>query len=368
MSLPLDTIITGDCVDVLAGLPEGCADLIFADPPYNLQLQGDLWRPNLTHVDAVDDAWDRFDSLAAYDDFTRAWLSACRRVLKDEGTLWVIGTYHNIFRVGTILMDLGFWVLNQVTWVKSNPMPNFRGTRFTNATETLIWAQKVRGAKYTFNYHAMKALHGGTQMRSDWVLPIASGRERLRVAGEKAHSTQKPEALLYRVILASTRPGDLIIDPFFGTGTSGAVAKRLHRRWIGIERDLGYVQIARARIDAVEPDRYTALVFDPPSPRRAPRVPFGALLEQDLLRPGDELRLRGEAERAAVVLASGEITCGDLHGSIHAVGRALLNAPCNGWEHWYYRDPDSGVWQPIDHLRAELRRRMDAPADNDPEA
>lgn len=337
--LPLNQILPGDCIEVLSRLPEKSVDLIFADPPYNLQLQQELWRPNMTRVDAVDDAWDRFPDLAAYDAFTRAWLAACRRVLKDTGAIWVIGTYHNIYRLGSALQDLDYWLLNEIVWTKVQPMPNFRGTRFTNAHETLIWAQKQQGAKYTFNYWPMKALNEDLQMRSDWLLPICSGAERIRVNGEKAHSTQKPEALLYRVILASSNPGDVVLDPFFGSGTTGAVAKKLRRAWIGIERDHAYIEVARARIDAVEPAPEDTLQFE--HRRSRPRIPFGALLERGLLQPGQTLHFRGARRRAsaeptATILGSGHIRCGDITGSIHAVGRALTGAPCNGWEHWYY--------------------------------
>ncbi len=262
--LPRDQILQGDSVACLDTLPEQSIDLIFADPPYNLQLQQTLWRPNRTKVDAVNELWDHFDSFAEYDAFTRAWLTACRRVLKANGTLWVIGSYHNIYRVGAILMDLGYWILNDVVWTKTNPMPNFRGVRFTNAHETLIWAQKERGNPYTFNYQTMKALNGGLQMRSDWEIPICSGKERIKIDGVKAHPTQKPEALLERVILSSSNVGDVILDPFFGSGTTGAVAKRLHRHWIGIERDPVYVKVATERIAAVIPVPLESLAVDPP--------------------------------------------------------------------------------------------------------
>jgi modification methylase len=355
--LPLDQILHGDCIDLLAALPERSVDLIFADPPYNLQLQQELWRPNMTKVDAVDDEWDRFDGFAAYDGFTRSWLQACRRVLKDTGTIWVIGSYHNIYRVGIALMDLGYWILNDVVWIKTNPMPNFRGARFTNAHETLIWAQKNRGARYTFNYHAMKSLNDDVQMRSDWHIPLCTGSERLKVNGAKAHATQKPEALLYRVILASSNPGDVVLDPFFGTGTTGAVAKRLHRHWIGIEREARYVALARQRIDAVQPAPSAAVVVASPTRRDLPRVAFGALVELGLLRPGQTLYFGRQGDITATVLASGQIKSGDLTGSIHAVGRALRQAPCNGWEHWYYHDEATGECRPIDHLRALVRAR-----------
>jgi len=353
--LPLDQVLEGDCVELLKALPERSVDLIFADPPYNLQLQQALWRPNLTRVDAVDDDWDRFESFAAYDAFTRDWLAACRRVLKDTGTLWVIGTYHNIYRIGTILQDLGFWFLNDVIWLKTNPMPQFRGVRFANAHETLLWVQKDKGARYTFNYRAMKALNGDLQMRSDWALPICTGKERLKVNGKKAHATQKPEALLYRVILASSNPGDVVLDPFFGTGTTGVVARRLRRHWIGIERDADYARLARERIASVEPGDDREGVFTPIERRALPRVPFGALIESGLLAPGQELYFNGRQELAAVVLASGHIRCGDLTGSIHQVGRHLAGGPCNGWEHWHYRRADDGALAPINELRDRLR-------------
>jgi site-specific DNA-methyltransferase (adenine-specific) len=353
MTLPLDSLLQGDCIEVLAQLPENSVDLIFADPPYNLQLRNELWRPNQTRVDGVDDTWDQFDSFEAYDRFTRAWLSACRRVLKDTGAIWVIGSYHNIFRVGAALQDLGYWILNDVVWVKTNPMPNFRGVRFTNAHETLIWAQKQQGARYTFNHHAMKALNDDLQMRSDWVLPICVGKERLRTNGVKAHATQKPEALLYRVILSSTRPGDVVLDPFFGSGTTGVVAKLLGRHWVGIERDPEYIRIANQRLEAVQPAPAETLRFL--EPRRQPRLPFGALLEAGLLRPGQELFFEGRDGVHATVLADGRVQCGELSGSIHQVGRGLSGAPTNGWTAWYYEDESTRERLPIDALRQRLR-------------
>ncbi len=352
--LPLDTILHGDCRDILPTLPENTVDVIFADPPYNLQLQQDLYRPNQTRVDAVDDVWDKFASLAEYDAFTRAWLGACRRVLKDTGTLWVIGSYHNIYRVGAILQDLDFWILNDITWIKSNPMPNFRGVRFTNAHETLIWAQKKRGARYTFNHHAMKALNDDLQMRSDWTLPLCTGRERLRVNGEKAHATQKPESLLYRVLLASSNPGDVVLDPFFGSGTTGAVAKKLGRRWIGIERDEQYIRVAQERIAAVQPAPPETLMF--PNPRQQKRIPFGRLLESGLIQPGCTLYLTCDPSVTARVMANGHIRCGALTGSIHSVAKSLLNgAPANGWDAWLADDGPGGRI-PLNHLRERLRQ------------
>ena len=349
--LPLDQILQGDCVEVMNALPEKSVDLVFADPPYNLQLQDELWRPNMTRVDAVDDAWDQFGGLAEYDRFTRLWLTACRRVLKDTGTLWVIGSYHNIYRVGSILMDLGFWILNDVVWVKTNPMPNFRGVRFTNAHETLIWAQKIKGARYTFNHHAMKALNDDLQMRSDWEIPLCTGKERLKLNGAKAHSTQKPEALLYRVILASSNPGDVVLDPFFGSGTTGVVAKKLHRRWIGIEREPSYVRLAQERLDAVQPELFMEDVFVFTSKRSRPRVPFGALLESGLIKPGQTLYFGKSSSLTATVLANGTLKYGEFIASIHQVGREIMHAPCNGWAHWYYDDEASGEKLVLDTLR-----------------
>ena len=361
--LPLDQILLGDCIERLDELPEKCIDLIFADPPYNLQLSQDLWRPDMSHVRAVDDAWDKFDDFQAYDAFTRAWLTACRRVLSDHGTLWVIGTYHNIHRIGAILQDLGYWILNEIVWIKRNPMPNFRGVRFTNAHETLLWASREKGAKYSFDYRAMKALNEDLQMRSDWHLPICGGKERLRVNGERAHSTQKPEALLYRVILASSKPDDVILDPFFGSGTTGAVAKKLHRRWIGIEREDRYVEIARRRIDAVQVEPFDPQVFEPASTRkRDTTLAFSRLLEVGLLRPGQKLFFRRDRAKDARVRPDGKLLLDGFTGSIHQVGRRLMGgSPCNGWEHWYF-EAESGELRPIDELRDVLRASLGEPA------
>ncbi|HWQ12440.1 MAG TPA: site-specific DNA-methyltransferase [Roseiflexaceae bacterium] len=359
MTMLLDHIYHGDCRAVLAGLPERSVDMIFADPPYNLQLQQELRRPNQTLVDAVDDAWDRFESFAAYDQFTREWLAACRRVLKDTGTIWVIGAYHNIYRVGAILQDLGYWFLNDIVFIKVNPMPQFRGVRFANAHETLLWCKKSREQKqYTFNYHALKEMNDGKQMRSDWQLPICTGAERLRVDGAKLHSTQKPEALLYRVILASTSPGDVVLDPFFGTGTTGAVAKKLGRRFVGIEREARYLEAARARIAAIPPPAGDPALYGQRETRRsARRVPFGALLEAGLLTPGQRLFFGGRRERSAIVLADGTLrTEGGARGSIHQVGALMGGLPaCNGWDHWFYEAED-GALRPIDALRERLRQ------------
>src|SRR5580704_687822 len=301
MGFKLNQVIEGDCVARMKALPAACADLIFADPPYNLQLRGELHRPDQSKVDAVDDHWDQFENFAAYDRFTHDWLSAARHVLSDTGTLWVIGSYHNIFRVGTTLQDLGFWILNDVVWRKSNPMPNFKGRRFTNAHETLIWATKNPKQQYTFNYEAMKALNDELQMRSDWTLPICSGGERLKnTDGQKAHSTQKPESLLHRVIVSSTRPGDVILDPFFGSGTTGAVAKRLGRHFIGIEREKAYAKHAEQRIASLDTAPATEFLITP-AKREEPRIPFGIVLERGLLQPGDFLFDERKRHRARVI-------------------------------------------------------------------
>ncbi|MBS0295542.1 MAG: site-specific DNA-methyltransferase [Proteobacteria bacterium] len=352
-----DVILTGDCVERLRALPDRSVDLVFADPPYNLQLGGDLLRPDNSKVDAVDDDWDQFESFQAYDAFCREWLTECRRVLKDDGTLWVIGSYHNIFRLGAALQDLGFWVLNDVIWRKTNPMPNFKGTRFTNAHETLIWAAKSRGQKrYTFNYDALKAFNEDTQMRSDWTLALCTGEERLKGEdGQKAHPTQKPEGLLHRVLLAASKPGDVVLDPFFGTGTTGAAAKRLGRRFIGIERDEGYAELARKRIAKVRPASPEDLQVMG-SKKAEPRVPFGAVVEAGLLRPGDRL-FSPKGEHEARVRADGSLVWGELSGSIHKVGALAQSAPaCNGWTYWHLKT-DRGL-TPIDSLRAKIRAEM----------
>jgi modification methylase len=349
--LPLDQILRGDCIAEMAALPDKSIDCIFADPPYNLQLGGDLFRPDGSQVDAVDDDWDKFDSYATYDRFTQAWLAQARRLLKDNGTLWVIGSYHNIFRVGTAIQDEGFWILNDIVWRKANPMPNFKGTRFTNAHETLIWAAKSENARYTFNYQAMKALNDELQMRSDWTFPICSGAERLKDdEGAKAHPTQKPEALLYRVLLATTKPGDVVLDPFFGTGTTGAVAKRLGRRWVGIEREPKYIRVARERIAAALPLDESAMTVMT-TKRSAPRVPFGALVEAGMIAPGVVLMDTKRRWRARV-RADSSLLCDAASGSIHKLGAELQGAPsCNGWTFWHVER--EGRLESIDTLRQE---------------
>ncbi|MBT8424579.1 MAG: site-specific DNA-methyltransferase [Silicimonas sp.] len=354
-TLPLDTILAGDCIEVMSGLPAASVDLIFADPPYNLQLRGDLHRPDNSKVDAVDDHWDQFDSLKLYDEFTREWLAVARRLLKPNGAIWVIGSYHNVFRLGAELQNQGFWILNDVVWRKSNPMPNFRGKRLTNAHETLIWASREEASKYTFNYEALKALNEGIQMRSDWVLPICTGHERLKDQnGDKAHPTQKPEALLHRVLLGTTSPGDVVLDPFFGTGTTGAVAKMLGRHFVGIEREKAYRDVAERRISKVRKFDKSALEVSQ-SKRSEPRVPFGQLVERGMLRPGETLvSPRG---KAAKVRADGTLVADDIKGSIHQVGAALEGAPsCNGWTYWHTRIDGKNV--PIDVFRQQIRAEM----------
>ncbi|MEM8937216.1 MAG: site-specific DNA-methyltransferase [Pseudomonadota bacterium] len=358
----LDTIIKGDCVETMRALPDACVDLVFADPPYNLQLGGDLTRPDNSRVDGVDDEWDKFDSFAAYDAFTRAWLTEARRVLKPNGAIWVIGAYHNIFRVGAALQDEGFWILNDVVWRKSNPMPNFRGTRLTNAHETLIWASKSKDAKYTFNYRALKTANDDLQMRSDWEFPICTGAERIKTAkGAKAHPTQKPESLLYRVLIASTKTNDVVLDPFFGSGTTGAAAKYLNRRFIGIERDATYIAAAKKRIAKVIPLTDDSLMTQP-EPKAAARVPFGSVVEHRLIKPGEKLysprknvEAKVRADGSLFVRENGE----EIQGSIHKVGAAVQKAKaCNGWTYWHY-EAKTGL-KPIDFLRDKMRKEMKA--------
>ncbi len=353
--LPLDTILDGDCIEVMRGLPEASVDLIFADPPYNLQLKGELHRPDNSRVDAVDDAWDQFGSFAAYDQFTREWLAVARRLLKPNGAIWVIGSYHNVFRLGAELQNQGFWILNDVVWRKSNPMPNFRGKRLTNAHETLIWASRDEGSKYTFNYEALKALNEGIQMRSDWVLPICTGHERLKDAnGDKAHPTQKPEFLLHRVLLGTTNAGDVVLDPFFGTGTTGAVAKMLGRHFIGIEREKAYRDVAERRLRNVRLFDRSALEVTS-SKRAEPRVPFGQLVERGMLRPGE--MLTSPSGKAAKVRADGTLVADGVSGSIHQVGAAFEGAPsCNGWTYWHIRRDGKPV--SIDVFRQQIRSEM----------
>ncbi len=349
-------ILSGDCLTELKKIPTGSIDLVFADPPYNLQLGGDLTRPDQSKVDAVDDAWDKFASFAEYDAFTRAWLSECRRALKPNGALWVIGSYHNIFRVGTILQDLGYWILNDIVWRKTNPMPNFRGRRFTNAHETLIWASRSSESKYCFHYEAMKVFNDDLQMRSDWTLPLCTGGERLKNKdGDKLHPTQKPESLLHRVMLSTTNSGDLVLDPFFGTGTTGAVAKQLGRNFIGIERDAGYIKGAAKRIAETEELPLEALKTTT-AKRAEVRIPFGTLIERGIVKAGETL-YDPSHRIAARVRADGSIACKDNSGSIHKIGAYVQGAEaCNGWTFWHVQRGPNLV--PIDILRQQVRSEM----------
>ena len=354
---PKDAILVGDCVDAMNRLPEACVDLIFADPPYNLQLEGGLSRPDQSRVDGVDEDWDKFKDFASYDAFTRDWLAAARRVMKPDATLFVIGSYHNIFRVGAILQDLGFWILNDIVWRKANPMPNFRGRRFTNAHETMIWAARSADAKkYTFNYEALKAGNEDCQARSDWFLPLCTGPERLKdAAGRKTHPTQKPEALLTRALLAASHAGDLVLDPFFGSGTTGAVAKRLGRRYLGLERDEAYADAARARIAAITPAPAEALATMP-TKRSEPRVAFSSLIEAGLVRPGETL-VDVSGKHFALVRADGAVAAGPAIGSIHKIGALVQGLPaCNGWTFW--RAARGGQHVLIDEMRANIRAQM----------
>ena len=351
-----NSILLGDCISELKKIPSASVDLVFADPPYNLQLDRELLRPNNTRVDGVDDDWDKFSSFSDYDAFCRTWLKECRRILKPNGSLWVIGSYHNIFRLGCALQDIGFWILNDVIWRKVNPMPNFRGRRFTNAHETLIWATRDQKSKYTFNYESMKALNDDLQMRSDWLFPICAGPERLKdQKGKKAHPTQKPEALLHRIVLASSNPGDVILDPFFGTGTTGAVARRLGRTYIGIENDKTYVEAARTRIQRVTPLDPQTLATQP-SKRSEPRVPFGTIIELGIIEPGSRLfdpRRKIKAE----VKADGTLAWKGNQGSIHRLGAEVQGkTACNGWTFWHYEA--EGILKPIDALRDEAKRQL----------
>lgn len=363
LSQMLNKIIKGDVIEVLRKLPDDSVDLIFADPPYNLQLREELWRPNQTKVDAVTDKWDKFENFGEYDEFSKCWLSECKRVMKKEAAIWVIGTYHNIFRVGKIMQDLGFWFINDVIWVKTNPMPNFRGTRFTNAHETLLFAVKDRDAQYTFHYKSMRTFNDGLQMRSDWEIPICSGEERIRINGEKAHSTQKPEELLRRIIISTSDPGDVVLDPFAGSGTTAAVSKLLGRNYIGIEREEKYIQVAEERISRIKPLEPQLLLY--PLENKQPKVPFGNLLGAGMIVDGETLYSK-DKRMSATVLANATLVSGEIKGSIHSVSAALLGKPSfNGWSYWFVeRD---GRLISIDDLRKlYLKRAMEKikPGDN----
>jgi len=345
-------IINGDSLNELKKIPDESFDLIFSDPPYNLQLRNQLIRPDRSKVDAVNDKWDQFENFKVYDDFTMNWLSECRRILKKNGSIWVIGSYHNIFRVGTKIQDLGFWILNDVIWNKNNPMPNFRGTRFTNAHETLIWASKDKNSKYTFNYQSLKCLNDDLQMRSTWNLPICNGNERLKEKGKKVHSTQKPESLLHRILLASTNKNDLILDPFLGSGTTAVVAKKLGRIFYGIEKDKKYFNAANKRLKNTKPieDNYLDTIQNN---RSKPRIPFGSLVELGVIKPGTEIYDQKKKINAKIMI-DGSIKHQKAEGSIHKVAAKILGAEsCNGWTYWHYQS--GNTLKPIDELRQRLR-------------
>lgn len=361
LTLPLDCILEGDSLEILKTLPSHSVDVIFADPPYNLQLNQRLLRPDNTRVKGVMDSWDHFDTFEQYDIFTTLWLKEAYRVLKDTGTLWVIGSYHNIFRVGSRLQDEGFWILNDLIWVKTNPMPNFKGMRFANAHETLIWCSKSPKAKYTFNYDSLKIFNDNLQMRSDWYFPLCTGKERLKnEKGKKIHATQKPEALLYRILLASTAPNDVVLDPFFGTGTTGAVAKALGRHFIGIEQNSTYIEAAQKRIDAVQEVEEGSLLESLPSKRTAPRIPFGALLENGFVHIGQPLYNKSKKYKAKI-MADGRLSYKKKAGSIHQLAALLEETPsANGWTYWFYKD-EQNILQPIDTLREHFRTSCHEP-------
>ena len=360
----VNIIRQGDCIDLLKELPDNSIDLIFADPPYNLQLNGDLYRPNQTKVDAVNDTWDKFDSFEDYDKFSTEWLTQCRRVLKTTGSIWVIGSYHNIFRIGTIIQNTGFWVMNDIIWVKTNPMPNFKGTRFNNAHETLIWASKSKESRYTFHYHSMKVLNDDLQMRSDWLLPICQGEERIKVNGIKAHSTQKPEELLFRIILSTSNPGDIVLDPFSGSGTTAAVAKRLGRNYIGFEREEFYVNVAKERVEKITPLKEALLEYK--IEKRQPKVPFGNLIEKGYVKIGEFL-YSNDRRTKAEVQADGSLVYNENCGSIHKISAMVLGKTNNnGWTYWNILRDNKLL--SIDELRNDYEERfMKGKLKQDPE-
>jgi len=349
----INKIYQGDCIELLKKIPENSVDLIFADPPYNLQLNGELYRPNQTKVDAVNDEWDKFESMEEYDKFTVSWVKECHRILKKSGSFWVIGTYHNIFRVGTILQNIGYWILNDIIWIKTNPMPNFKGTRFNNAHETLIWATKSKSSNYTFHYHSMKAMNDDLQMRSDWYIPICQGEERIKVNGQKAHSTQKPAELLYRIIISTSNPGDIVLDPFSGSGTTAAVAKRLGRKFIAFDREEFYVKIATERVKKIKPLESSLLQYK--IEKRKPKVPFGNLIEKGYVRIGEYLFSK-DGKFSARVLADASLEGNGIVGSIHKVSAFYLKKENhNGWSFWYVKRPNGLI--SIDQLRHDYEKK-----------
>ena len=352
MTKIFNKIENGNSIEILKRIPDKTFDLVFADPPYNMQIGEKLSRPDDSKVDGVNDKWDQFSSFEHYDKFSKSWLKECKRILKDSGSMWVIGTYHNIFRLGYHIQNLNYWILNDVIWRKNNPMPNFKGTRFTNAHETLIWASKNKKSRYTFNYQSLKCLNDDLQMRSDWILPICNGKERLKRDGKKIHSTQKPEALLHRIILATTNKGDSIFDPFLGTGTTAVVAKKLGRKYFGVEKDKKYFQAAKQRIDETLEirDDYLDIL---PNNKSKPRVPFGSLIEMGLIKPGTTL-FDVKKRYNAKIMIDGSLKCQKAEGSIHKVAAKIIGAEsCNGWTYWHYVSGND--LKPIDNLREKLR-------------
>ena len=352
----LNTILQGDCITRMRAMPDASVDAVFCDPPYMLQLGAKtLYRPeDQTEARAVRDAWDSFESGAEYEKFTRDYLAECMRVLKPTGAMWVIGSYHNIYKIGQIMQEMGFWILNDILWVKTNPMPNFRGTRFTNAHETLIWATPVKTGKYTFNYDTLKKYNGGKQMRSDWHIDICLGAERIKGAdGKSLHSTQKPAELLRRVILSSTRAGDVILDPFFGTGTTGAVARELSRNFIGIEMDENYINAARARIENVTPVDLSEI--EVPAKREEIKIAFRELIEARLLYVGQTLvGARGDRVMITKDAQLAHTTLGK--ASIHVMAAKIQNAAAfNGWDYWRAEKKD-GTLVSIDEVRKYARK------------
>ena len=344
-------IINGESLEILKKIPSKTFDLVFADPPYNMQIGEKLKRPDNSKVNGVNDKWDQFLNFKHYDEFSKEWLKECKRILKDNGSMWVIGTYHNIFRLGYHIQNLNYWILNDVIWRKNNPMPNFKGTRFTNAHETLIWASKSKKSKYTFNYQSLKCLNDDLQMRSDWTLPICNGKERLKKNGKKIHSTQKPEALLHRIILATTNKGDLVCDPFIGTGTSAVVAKKLGRKYFGIEKDKKYFGAANKRINQTKviEDNYLDTVENNKS---KPRIPFGSLVEMGIIKPGSVL-FDQKRKFNAKIMADGSLKHKGNEGSIHRVAAKIMGTESyNGWTYWYCNIKGNSV--SIDNLRQRL--------------
>jgi len=353
-TLDLNKIHQGDCIELLKKVPDNSVDLIFADPPYNLQLNGELYRPNQTKVDAVSDAWDKFESKEDYDKFTTLWMKECHRILKPSGSFWVIGTYHNIFRVGAILQNIGFWMLNDIIWIKTNPMPNFKGTRFNNAHETLIWATKSKSSNYTFHYHSMKVMNDDLQMRSDWLIPICQGDERIKVNGQKAHSTQKPAELLMRIILSTSNPDDIVLDPFSGSGTTAAVAKRLGRKYIAFDREEFYIQVANDRLSKIKPLEKPLLEYR--IERRKPKVPFGNLIEKGYVKIGENL-FSHDGKNFAQVQADASLALNGEVGSIHKISACILKKENhNGWSYWYVKRNNRLI--SIDELRHDFEKKF----------